>query len=56
MAQYLIEGPSIQLLLDIFRQFFLVMKGLDFLMHILFLFKKDDEVLLCSQIATNLHK
>lgn len=46
MAQYLIGGPSIQLLLGIPGPFFLGVKGLDLLMHVLFLFGEGDEVLI----------
>lgn len=46
MAQYLIESLSIQLLLSILRQFFLFIKGLDLLMHALFLFKEGDKILI----------
>ena len=44
MAQYLIRGPSIQILLGILGQFFLGVKDLELLMHVLFLFKKGDKV------------
>ena len=46
MAQYLIEGPSILLLLGILGQFFLIVKGLDLMIHVLFLFEEGDEVLI----------
>ncbi len=46
MALYLIGGPSVQLLLGILGQFFLGVKGLDMLMHVLFLFEESDKVLI----------
>lgn len=40
------RGLSIQLLLSILGQLFLGVKGLDLLMHVLFLFKEGDKVLI----------
>lgn len=46
MARYLIGGPNIRLLLGTLGQFFLGVKGLDLLMHVLSLFEEGDEILI----------